>query len=112
MKIDRERLQGLYMKWVDEVTESCDWKTHFGPDEIVSSIAAIIENNPDLISDEEGKEKIDFNLLSDSYRIRLSIPIKARKKWWQFWKKNESADLKKTIDRYKEKIEIEDYEIN
>jgi hypothetical protein len=49
MNIDREELFNLYMKWVDEVTEECDWKTSFGPEEIVNSIATILENNPDLI---------------------------------------------------------------
>jgi hypothetical protein len=49
MKIDREKLYELYMNWVNDVTESCDWKTHFGPEEIVNSIATIIENNKDLI---------------------------------------------------------------
>jgi hypothetical protein len=37
------------MEWVDQVTEDCDWKTHFTPKEIIHSLANIIENNPDLI---------------------------------------------------------------
>lgn len=57
MKIDRERLFELYMKWVDEVSEACDWKAHFGPEEIVNSIATIIEENEDLINNEpDGNE--------------------------------------------------------
>jgi len=31
-----------YLKWVDEVTEECDWKTHFGPEEIVSKVVDIV----------------------------------------------------------------------
>jgi len=48
MTIDKEKLFELYMQWVDEVLEECDWKTSFEPEEIVYSIAAILENNPKL----------------------------------------------------------------
>jgi hypothetical protein len=53
MKVNKERLYKLYMDWVDEVTDNCDWKTSFGPEEIVHAIGVIIENNPDLIINEE-----------------------------------------------------------
>ena len=36
------------MKWVDQVSEDCDWKTHFTPDEIVGAIVRILENNPEV----------------------------------------------------------------
>lgn len=52
MKIDRNELFKLYMNWVNDVAEECDWKTSFGPEEIVNSIANIIENNPQLIQDD------------------------------------------------------------
>jgi hypothetical protein len=55
MKVDKERLYKLYMNWVDEVTDNCDWKTSFGPEEIVHAIGIIIENNPDLIDTNENK---------------------------------------------------------
>ena len=48
MKINREELYTHYMKWVDQVTEECDWKTSFGIEEILESIATILENNPHL----------------------------------------------------------------
>jgi len=48
MKIDKEELFKLYMEWVDKVSEDLDWKTHFGPEEIVNVIVNIIENNPQL----------------------------------------------------------------
>ena len=51
MKINKEELFKLYMEWVDEIAEDNDWKTSFGPEEIVHSIANIIENNPQLIQD-------------------------------------------------------------
>ena len=34
---------------VYEVTEECEWKTTFGPEEIVYAIANILENNTELI---------------------------------------------------------------
>jgi hypothetical protein len=37
------------MQWVDKVAEECDWKTHFGPEEIVYAIAEILENNLELL---------------------------------------------------------------
>jgi hypothetical protein len=49
VSIDKKELYKLYMEWVNQVTEECDWKTHFEPEEIVYSIANILENNPDLI---------------------------------------------------------------
>lgn len=53
MKIDKEELYNLYMKWVDNVP---DEKSTFTPKEIVNAIANIIETNPSLIelpSDED-----------------------------------------------------------
>jgi hypothetical protein len=55
MKVNKEKLYELYMNWVDEVTDNCDWKTSFGPEEIVHAIGVIIENNPDLIDTNENK---------------------------------------------------------
>ena len=37
------------MEWVNKVSDECDWKTSFGPEEIVYAIAGILENNPNLI---------------------------------------------------------------
>jgi hypothetical protein len=49
MKINQEKLYDLYMDQVNEISETCDWVTTFGPRDIVAMIAVIIENNPDLI---------------------------------------------------------------
>lgn len=49
LEIDKEKLYELYMNWVDDVAEECDWKTHFEPEEIVYAIANILETNPQLI---------------------------------------------------------------
>ena len=53
IKIDKDELFKLYMEWVDKVSEDNDWKTSFGPKEIVDSITNIIENNPQLIKNGE-----------------------------------------------------------
>ena len=52
MKINKEKLFELYMQEIDEISEVCDWKTHFEPEEIVSILAGILEKNPDLITKE------------------------------------------------------------
>ena len=49
MIINKDKLFELYTEWVNGVAEECDWKTHFGPKEIVNAIANILENNPQLI---------------------------------------------------------------
>jgi len=49
MIINKDKLFELYTEWVNDVAEECDWKTHFGPKEIVNAIANILENNPQLI---------------------------------------------------------------
>ncbi len=49
MEIDKIELYRLYMEWVNNVAEELDWKTHFGPEEIVQAIAHILETNPQLI---------------------------------------------------------------
>ena len=45
MKINREKLLELYMKEVDEICEVADWKTNFGPAEIINIISDIVEKN-------------------------------------------------------------------
>ena len=49
MEIDKIELHRLYMEWVNKVADELDWKTHFGPEEIVYAIAYILETNPQLI---------------------------------------------------------------
>lgn len=50
--IDKETLYDLYMQWVDRVSEDCEWKTSFEPKEIVNAISIILEQNPNLITNE------------------------------------------------------------
>ncbi len=40
------------MDKVSEISETCDWKSVFGPEEIVNLIAEIIEHNPELVENE------------------------------------------------------------
>jgi hypothetical protein len=49
MQIDKEELHKLYMEWVNQVADELDWKTHFGPEEIVYAIVDILETHPELI---------------------------------------------------------------
>jgi hypothetical protein len=61
--------------------------------------------------DETGRVKdIDWGLLKDDYRLVFIIPVKPRKKWWEFWKKDPSIEainsLKRTMEMYKEEIKI------
>ncbi len=57
MQINRDELFKLYMEWVDRVSEDCDWVTSFDAQDIVHSIANILENNPQLISDSKEKKE-------------------------------------------------------
>lgn len=65
-KLDREKVFKHYMKWVDEVSKRYDWKSTFGPEEIVQSICEIIENE-DVYQDVEliSKEQLE-NLVQKS----------------------------------------------
>jgi hypothetical protein len=56
MKINKEELFKLYMEWVNDVSEYCDWKTSFGPEEIVASIVNILETNPQLYNDTKTRQ--------------------------------------------------------
>lgn len=51
MKINREDLLKLYIVEIEHISESFDWKTQFGPEEIVNLIADIIEKHPILLSE-------------------------------------------------------------
>ena len=56
MKINKEKLYNLYMEKVDRICEECDWVTDFGPKEIVDMISIIIENNPELLTNDESRD--------------------------------------------------------
>jgi hypothetical protein len=73
--INRELLFQLYMKEVDEITEVCDWKTNFGPEEIIDIISNIIEENFDNVMNEKTKyvafeESEEYDGL-----VQVSVPL-------------------------------------
>jgi hypothetical protein len=43
-KINRQKLLTDYLKQVDEICEIADWKTHFGPKEIVDILVDLLES--------------------------------------------------------------------
>ena len=49
MIINRKELFRLYMIKVNLICEELDWKTSFGPEEIVELIVDILEKNENLI---------------------------------------------------------------
>ena len=51
MKINREALYILYMEKVGKISDDIDWKTQFGPEEIVDMIADIIEKESKILID-------------------------------------------------------------
>ena len=53
MKINREDLLKLYIIEIEHISESLDWKTQFGPEEIVDIIVSIIEKHPTLLSEKD-----------------------------------------------------------
>lgn len=59
MTINKKELYKLYMQWVDQVSEDLDWKTTFGPEEIVYAIADILEKHPELIKTNNMEEKLN-----------------------------------------------------
>jgi hypothetical protein len=63
------------MKEVDEITEVCDWKTNFGPEEIIDIISNIIEENFDNVMNEKTKyvafeESEEYDGL-----VQVSVPL-------------------------------------
>jgi hypothetical protein len=50
MRVNEELLYSLYMEWVNHVADECDWVTNFGPEFIIGSVCRIIEENPQIIT--------------------------------------------------------------
>ena len=45
------------MDWVNGIAEKCDWKSTFGPEEIVGMISTIIEQHPEVYETVQKKTK-------------------------------------------------------
>ncbi len=43
-------------------------------------------------------EDINWNIIGDNkVRMKFTIPVKPRKKWWEFWKKDETKQAVKDL---------------
>lgn len=71
LKINKEELLSLYMKQVDDICEECDWKTSFGPKEIISIIVNILETNKDLIESDAYEEGYEAGLTAAYYSSQI-----------------------------------------
>jgi hypothetical protein len=54
-------------------------------------------------------EDINWNIMGDNkVRMKFTIPVKSRKKWWEFWKKDESKQaVKDLMSKFKEPIDFD-----
>ena len=52
----------------------------------------------------------NWNVIGNNeVRIKFTVPVKARKKWWEFWKKDESKiAVKELISKFKEDTNMQD----
>ena len=74
---DRDQIKKEYSDWVDEICESCDWKTSITMEEVqavyskialkyaMRIIAEALETNPDRIEITLLKKKIEIQKLLD-----------------------------------------------
>lgn len=81
------------MAWVKKVSESCEWKSTFGPEEIVDKICSIIENknvtekqqDAELISKKEMKALVK--------KEKYAVYHKPTKTWVYFKNTNKNTTL-------------------
>lgn len=55
-------------------------------------------------------ENINYNTVGNNdVRIKFTVPVKARKKWWEFWKKDEAQiAIKELMSKFKDDINMPD----
>ena len=54
-------------------------------------------------------EDINWNIVGDNkVRMKFTIPVKSHKKWWEFWKKDESKQaVKDLMSKFKEPVDLD-----
>ncbi len=52
IKINKEKLYELYMKEVESICEVYDWKTSFSAEECVNIVSYLLEEHPELITND------------------------------------------------------------
>ena len=54
-------------------------------------------------------EDINWNIIGgNKVRMKFTIPIKPRKKWWEFWKRDESKQaVKDLVCKFKEPVDFD-----
>lgn len=81
MKINRQKLYEVYMYKVDEICEICDWKTQFGPQEIVSLICDILEDTPVLIENKDiGSTQLQQYVNAHNQQMETILGLRQRMK--------------------------------
>jgi hypothetical protein len=83
------------MEWVDEVSEACDWKTHFTPLEIVHQICTIIETEQESDTNEI---KVKINQIISELDSSIEQPSELENeveamRWYRMGKNRVRTDL-------------------
>ncbi len=95
MKINKDKVYESYMEWVDEVSEACDWKTHFTPLEIVHQICTIIETEQESDTNEI---KVKINQIISELDSSVEQPSELENeveamRWYRMGKNRVRTDL-------------------
>jgi len=95
MKINKDKIYESYMEWVDEVSEACDWKTHFTPLEIVHQICTIIETEQESDTNEI---KVKINQIISELDSSIEQPSELENevdamRWYRMGKNRVRTDL-------------------
>lgn len=95
MKINKDKVYESYMEWVGEVSEACDWKTHFTPLEIVHQICTIIETEQESDTNEI---KVKINQIISELDSSIEQPSELENeveamRWYRMGKNRVRTDL-------------------
>lgn len=57
-------------------------------------------------------ENINWNKMGPGYKRKFIVPLKKRKRWWEFWKKDEGEKaIENLFNLYREEIIFDDKEV-